>query len=311
MKRAFLWVVSNADTLVALAIAVLVSVLGLVGAVSSEVVANATIVTLAALAFIMLHDRRMHFGTMGMLRRLERKFDERNPIQILTGPDISRAIVEAHRQTEQWFFRGSTATYVRVVILPDCISAARRDGREFRMRLEILDPASHDACESYVRLYRSLAERSDGPETRWTVQGTRIELYATILAVCWHKQRYEPFTIEVGLSAVASTLRWEASSDCFILTQRGPRFPAMQVKRSDPFYSLFVSELNASFRQARRVPMYLAGTVQLSDMPSVVEVRELFSRLDVELPPDFDDEDVSEIIAKALDDENPYRGTGS
>jgi hypothetical protein len=269
------------------------------------------VITLAVLAFIMLHDRNLQEETRGLVGRLEEKFDARNPIRILTGASISYAITEARRDTEQWFFRGSTATYVRVAIMPECIIQSRRAGKEFRLRLEILDPTSTVACDNYIRLYRSLAEDSDSPEMAWTVKGTRIELYATIMAACWHKQRYEPLNVEIGLSTVASTFRWEVSSRHFILTQRGPRFPAMLIEREDPFYSLFVSELNASFRQARRVPLELAASVRLSDGPTIEETRAIFSRLDLELPSDLDDEDVSEIVNKALHDENPYNGSGS
>jgi hypothetical protein len=311
MKRVLPWIVSNADTLVALSLAILVSILSLVGAVSTALVANATVVTLAVLAFIMLHDRKLQEDTRGLVGRLEDKFDARNSIRILTGANINHAVTEARRHTEQWFFRGSTATYVRVAIMPECINRARRAGKEFRVRLEILDPTSTVACDSYVRLYRSLAEDPNSPEIAWTVKGTRIELYATIMAACWHKQRYEPLTVEIGLSTVASTFRWEASSQYFLLTQRGPRFPAMLIEREDPFYSLFVSELNASFRQARRVPLELATDVRLSDDPTIEETRVLFSKLGLELPSDLEDEDVSEIVTKALHDENPYNDTGS
>jgi hypothetical protein len=309
VKRVLPWIFSNADTLIALSLAILVSILSLAGVVSTTLVANATVVTLAALAFIMLHDRKLQEDTQGLVRRLEAKFDTRNPVRTLTGASINVAITEASRNTEQWYFRGSTATYVRVAIIPECISQARRAGREFRLRLEILDPTSTVACDNYIRLYRSLAEGSNSPEASWTVKGTCIELYATIMAACWHKQRYEPLTVEIGLSTVASTFRWEVSSQHFILTQRGPRFPAMVIDREQPFYDLFISELNASFRQARRVPLELARGVHLSDRPTVKETRMLFSELGLELSSDFGDEDVLEIVAKALHDENPYRAS--
>jgi len=306
MRRAISWLISNADTLIALILAIIVSILSLAGAVSTTLVANATVATLAVLAFIMLHDRRVQEETRTLVGQLDHKFDARNPVRIISGKEISYAITEARRHTEQWFFKGSTATFVRVVIIPECIKEARRDGKEFRVRLEILDPTNLDACDSYVRLYQSLAESPSSPEMSWTVKGTRIESYATILAACWHKQRYDPLTIEIGLSSAASTFRWEAASQYFILTQRGPRFPAMLINRTDAFYSLFVSELNASFRQSHKLPMELARDAQLSDEPTVQEVRALFVNLRTELD-DISDEDVSEIITKALNDENPYK----
>jgi hypothetical protein len=298
------------DTLIALILAILVSILSLAGVVSGALVANATVATLAVLAFIMLHDRKLQEGTRELVQRLTVKFDEQSPVRTLTGPDINRAIVEAHKNTDQWLFRGSTATYVRVVIFPHCIQRARRAGREFRARLEILDPTNAAACDNHNRLFQSIAVGSGDPKTRWTMKGTRIELYATILATCWYRQRYEPFAVEIGLSTTASTFRWEASSEYFIITQRWPQFPAMLIDRKDPFYTLFVSELNASFRQTRKVPLERAVSMHLSDEPTIEETRTLFSRLEIDLPSDFDDSDVSEIIIKALHGENRFKEGG-
>lgn len=306
MRRAVSWFVSNADTMIALILAILVSILSLAGAVSTTWVTNATVATLAVLAFIMLRDRKSQEETKTLVERLEQKFDARNPVRIISGKEISRAIIEARRHTEQWYFKGSTATFVRVVIIPECIREARRGGREFRAKLEILDPTNSSACESYIRLYHSLAESPNSPEMTWTVKGTRIESYATIVAACWHKQRYDPFTIEIALSPVASAFRWEAASQYFMLTQRGPRFPAMLISHTDTLYSLFVSELNASFRQSRKLSIELVRDVRLSNEPTVQEVRALFAKLNIGLD-DISDKDVSEIIAKALHDENPYK----
>jgi hypothetical protein len=306
VRRFLSWFSVNADTLLALILAILVSILNILGIISSAVVANATVATLAVLAFILLHDRKMQGETKNKIEGLERKIDTRNPIRYLAGSDISAAIAEARRSTDQWFFRGSTATYVRVVVLPDCINRARRAGKEFRARLEILDPVSINACRNYVRLYQSLAEGPDSPEMNWTVKGTQVELYATILAVCWWKNRYESLSIELALTNIASTFRWEAASHYFILTQRGPRFPAMLIEHGDPYYHLFTSELNASFRQARKVQLELCDHTDLSDDPSVEEVRKLLAKLGIDIPASFDDSDVCAIIDKALHDKNPY-----
>lgn len=324
MKRVVIWIVSNADTLIALALAILVSILSMAGAVSATLVANATVATLAALAFIMLRDRRSQEGTKVLVERLERgldksqgetkmlieklerRFDGRSPVRVISGKEINRAIDEACHHTEQWYFKGSTATYVRVAIIPGCIKEAREGGREFRARLEILDPTDSRACERYVKLYQSLAEGPDSPEMGWTVKGTRIESYATIVAACLHKKMYDHFTIEIALSPVVSAFRWEVASRYFILTQRGPRFPAVLISRTDALYDLFASELNTSFNQSRKLSMDRIGDARLENEPTVKQVRDLFSILDTSLE-GISDEDVSMIITKALNDENPYK----
>jgi hypothetical protein len=306
VKRLLVWAVSNADTLIALLLAILVSALDLAGIISSSIVANATVVTLAVLAFILLHDRKLQGDIREEIEHLRSAINTRNPIRSLTGADISTAIADARAKTDQWIFRGSTATYIRAVVLPECVTRARRAGKEFRVRLEILDPTSTEACRNYVRLYQNLAEGPDSPEYAWTVKGTQLELYATILAACWWKNKYESLSIEIAFTTIASTFRWEASSHYFLLTQRGPRFPAMIIEHGDQYFNLFLAELNASFRQARRLPMELASHTDLSEEPTIEETRALFAKLEIDPPFEFEDTEIAEIIDKAIRSRDPY-----
>jgi hypothetical protein len=160
VKLTLLWIGKNSDTLIALALAILVSSLDATGTASATVITSATVVTLGVIAFVLLHDRGTHERTQRAIRRLELKIDEMSPVRVLEGDDISEAIGLAYDKTKQWVFRGSTATFVRNVILPTCAENTRLSpGRVgFKAQLEILDPTSTDACEEYVRLYRKLAE---------------------------------------------------------------------------------------------------------------------------------------------------------
>jgi hypothetical protein len=47
-------------------------------------------------------------------------------------------------------------------------------------------------------------------------------------------------------------------------------------------------------------------SVQLSDEPTVEEVRRLFDRVDLPLPKSFTDRDVVEVTRKALRAKDPY-----
>jgi hypothetical protein len=148
----------------------------------------------------------------------------------------------------------------------------------------------------------------------WTTKGTQIELYATILSACWHMQNFHGFEVEIALTEHVSTFRWEGSSDYFILTQRGPRYPAIiigreqpryGIVREQPLYGLFLSELNTSFKQARRLPLELARAIDLSETLTTEKTSQLFTKLEIPLA-GFDDNDISEIIAKSREHQNPY-----
>lgn len=306
VKRFLLWIVGNADTLVALVLAILVSLLDVTGNASLTVVTNATVVTLGVLAFILLHDRKKNDDTRAEIRKLELKIEERDSIRVLNGQDITRAVLQAQEDTEQWLFRGATATYVRTVVLPKCLEHAKKDRRGFRLRLEILDPRSEQACATYVKLNQDLAADDTGPEREWTVKGKQIELYATILAVCWHMNRSLDFIADVGLTTLVSSLRWEASSRWFIITQREPHFPAFLISRDDPLYGLFLADLNGSFRQAHQLPLKSVSKILVSDEPTVEEARAVLSQLEIGPPEDFTEDDISEIITKALHGTSPY-----
>ena len=56
----------------------------------------------------------------------------------------------------------------------------------------------------------------------WTPQRTRKEAFATILAACWYRQRFTFLLIEVGLSKVMTTFRWDLSSNWVIMDPGGP-----------------------------------------------------------------------------------------
>lgn len=316
MKRILSWTGKNSDTLVALALAILVSSLDATGIASGTVITSATVVTLGVIAFVLLHDRGTSERTQAAVHRLELKIDEMEPARVLEGDEIPLAIKLAYEKTKKWAFRGSTATFVRNVILPACAANTKlSSGRVgFEAQLEILDPTSPDTCEEYVRLYQKLAESPSSPEKHWTVKGTQIELYATILSACWHMQHFYGLDISIALTKRVSTFRLEASSDYFMLTQRGPQYPAIiiarqhrryGVLREHPLYGLFVSELKTSFEQSRHLPLERARFIYLSETPTIHEACELFAKLEIS-PIDFDDDDISEIIAKSREHHNPY-----
>ncbi|MFF3223556.1 hypothetical protein ACFYV7_12255 [Nocardia suismassiliense] len=334
------WIKSNAESVVAVALAVTMSVLGLVDVIPTDLVSKVIPLTLGVVAYAMLRDRWRQesvnteirqtitevAGTLrdlhervatltpveGVLERTQRTLDDLAAVRFAVGTEVSEALTKARQGTERWTFKGGTGAHTRVVTLPDCLKQAHHDGRDFHARIEILDPTDLDVCQRYAALYRTLAEGENDDALTWTGKGTQIELYATILAVCWYKQRLRQFLdIEIALTSSVSMFRWDMSSRYLIVTQRGPRFPAMIVQRGQPYYDSWRTELQTSFHECRRVPIERAPRVPLDQEPTVAEVRTLFEVLGLDIPDDYDDADVQVIIEKALRDSNPFlRGAG-
>ncbi|MFG2003321.1 hypothetical protein ACGFNU_29580 [Spirillospora sp. NPDC048911] len=253
IKRAFEWLFRYIDVLVALALAIVIIGLDVLGVASSKIVDNATVATLAVVAIVLLRDRVRGDGrgaaVLASVERVDRRLgrlERRAVVREVTGDECSDALAHARKDAARWFFKGSTGTYVRAVTLPECVERSRRARRSLRFRLEILDPADEGLCQRFVALHQRLATSSESAERSWTMDGTRRELYATVLAACWYQQRYELLDIDVRLSSTFSLLRYELTESCLIITQRGPEFPATIIDCGTPTYDCWESELHVS-----------------------------------------------------------------
>lgn len=325
------WLGANSDALIALVTAMAVGILGLASAVPSSVVNSAALVALAALSLSVLRDRwhvdtepdtraallAAHKSLMELPVRIERitaiddmvaetraALDEASTIRVLHGTEITRSLAEARAEAKEWIFRGGTATFVRAVVLPECVRRARQNRRVFSVRLEILDPTNFELCERYTNFFRHGVADPNEDERTWTAKGTQVELFSTILAACWWRQHYPPLEIAVALSSTMTVFRWDMTQNNLFITERGPRFPAMIINEGRFYYDYWRNELSESFNQAHRLSLPKAPL--LSERPTVEETRDLFTRLEMKLPDDYSDEDVAYIVTQAVNANDPY-----
>lgn len=326
------WLNKYADSALALILAIGVGVLALADIVGTNDVNGAILLTLGLVATSSLRNRareeamdtQLHDvlrGTKEMLTKMPRRLDELEStvegtrrvlaensfVKVLHGAEVGHALEEARRNTDRWVFKGGTGTFMRAVTLPECIDIARRKKHTLHVQLEIIDPANEKLCAAYAQFRRSLSDQPDATGEIWTVDRTRKESYATVLAACWYRRHFSFVTIEVGLSPVMTTFRWDMTPRRLIITQEDPQFPAMMLEPGRYYYEIYSRELMASLRQCRQVPISQLDHIELSDEPSVDETRKLFMELDLPLPRTFTDRNVAEIIGKALQAKNPYR----
>lgn len=305
MKRLAQWAGRNVDGIVAIVVAAVIAALDVAGDLPSDTVTAGILLVLGALSVAMLHDRASKQGAENAIDRALREISEDvSMVRVLRWPEVSRVLAQARRNTDRWVFRGGTGTYIRAVTLPECVANARRDRRALRIRLEIIDPTNEQVCARYARFRQSLSPPDQG---QWTMQRTQRESYATIVACCWHRQRYALLDVTVGLSPIMPTLRWDMSDSSLVITQEDPRKPAIMVEHGKLLYDYFDTELGKGVEQMRQMPLEAAAhRVMLSKDPTVDEIRQLFHALDMPLPASFTDEDVADIVARALHAENPY-----
>nr|WP_106437823.1 hypothetical protein [Kitasatospora sp. SID7827] len=322
MESAIAWVLRNSDGVVALAGALAVGLLDLFGGgLGDNVVSGATLLVLAAVVYGSLAERRRRVvdireATEGARQALENLASVRE----LAGVDLERALERARQDTDRWVFKGGTGTYLRAVTLPECVQEARRRRRALTVKIDIVHPGNEAVCAAYAR-FRGTFGTADrrtgggsgsglgggggGHDAGWSVERTRKESYATVLAAAWYRQRLDTLEIDVHLSEVAPSLRFDVSASCLIITQDDPRRVSIYVERGRPLYDYYVTELHHYREQA--VKLDLRDTEPLGDDPTVDEARRLFEHLRLPLPTAFSDRDVNDIIDRALHAENPYR----
>ncbi|MEU0500832.1 hypothetical protein ACQP0C_15785 [Nocardia sp. CA-129566] len=298
MARVLIWLRNNIDGLVALVLAVIFGVISLIdiGFFDADLINAVILLVLGLLATTLLRDRHLS----------AKAIRDSNSVQLLYGPEIGHAHTLARRGTEQWLFKGGTGTYLRAVTLRECVENARREQRPLRIQVEVLDPTNEQLCKTYAQFRSSLVPEADRTGELWTTERTRKESFATVLAACWYRQRFTFLTIDVGLSTVMTTFRWDLSSSCVIVTQDNPNTPALMFERDKPYYRDFNRELVASFKQARQVPLSRSEELPLADEPSVDQTRGLFDALGLALPASYTDRDVADIVRRALQPRNPY-----
>jgi hypothetical protein len=334
MVRFAVWFTRNADAVVTLVLALFVGLISLGFTLNQQVVYGAILLTLGLLATSILRDRyrrapveeevrdglqataEILTGLPERLRRIDRledlvaaqrqALDDMSMVRVLSGANVGQVLAEARRGTDRWIFKGGTGTFLRAVTLPECVAAARREKRTLLVRLEIVDPTNEEVCDRYARFRRSVSNGPDGIGEVWTLDRTRKEAFATILAACWYRERFGLLDIDIGLSTVMTTFRWDLSAHCVLITQDDPRAQALMFEHGRVFYDHWSIWLLTSLEQARRVPIEQARSVPLSDEPTVEEVRKVFDVLGLALPRSFSDRDVVDVAMKALRAKNPY-----
>ncbi|RJL34347.1 hypothetical protein [Bailinhaonella thermotolerans] len=333
MRKWFSRIRDQVDNYLALTLAVVFSVLGLLNLSDAEVMGNAMLATLAVLAFSMIRDRarrneereaegaalretadRLGKGLV-TLRRLEEavtRFDDVRgalagvaELEVVTGERAIAAAFEAAREhTDFWEFKGGTGTYLRARTLPELAMRARRRNQPIKVRVDILDPSDIGVCSGYAAFNAAHELSSPGGEP-WDVRLVRLNCYATVLAACWY-WRHSPLEVELGLSSTWSSQRFDVSATCMLTTVCGNGWPAYRLPAEGRLHADYRTALAVAFRQARTLPIKDAAGVPLALSPAPDEVPGLFARLGLDLDPAFGGDEVKRIVHLAVSARNPY-----
>lgn len=302
------WIIRNLDVVIAVGLGLTIGFLDVFGdVISSDVSSGATLLVLGALAVGSMTERvRRRSDIQEVSADTRRAVEDLTMVRSLSGGEVGEALSTAREQTNRWYFKGGTGTYLRAVTLPRCVERATRQRTPLDIKIDIINPANEKTCSDYARFRQTFArQRNVDAADAWTATRTRKESYATVLAACWYRQRLDTLEIGVHLSSGVPTLRFDLSESCLVITQDDPNRVNLLVARHQPLYDYYVTELHQSREQAERLDLHALPT--LSDEPTVDEVRAVFDHLRLSLPAVFTDGDIGEIIDKALHADDPYR----
>ncbi|MCB5909038.1 hypothetical protein [Streptomyces pinistramenti] len=302
------WVIKNLDVVIAVGLGLTIGMMDVFGdVISDDVSSGATLLVLGTLAVGSMTERtRRKSDIQEANGETRRALEDLAMVRSLSGDQVGEALEKARQQTNRWYFKGGTGTYLRAVTLPRCVEAATRQRAQLSVKIDIINPGDERTCSAYARFRQTFArQRNVTASNTWTTDRTRKESYATVLAACWFRQRLDTLEISVHLSSGVPTLRFDLSESCLIITQDDPSRVNLLVARDQPLYDYYVTELHQSREQA--VKLDLRGIAPLGEEPTVDEVRTVFDDVGLSLPTVFTDADVGEIIEKALHAEDPYR----
>lgn len=330
MAKLLTWAVRNVDGAVGLLLALAVAILGLLNVVNQFLVESATLLILAVLAEVVLRERWRRTAveeeirqglveTTAVLKTMREPMGDLSHagevvtqardalsklslVQVLNDTDVRKALTAAWSDTDRWHFKGGTGAYLRKATLPECLESSSRRKSRLLARLELVDPTDEAACRRYAASHNTLWTDA----TRWTEDRVKHNTFATILAVCWFKQRYGLFDVDLRLSPVTTTFRWDMSSRWIMITEADPTAPALMVEKGSFYYDRWSTELMVSLEQARSVPLDADHQVPLSDQPTTAEVWRLFEGIHTPLPRSFTDRDVTEVIRTAFIRKSTY-----
>jgi hypothetical protein len=295
-------IISEIDSALALAIAIAMSILGLFSTTSNTVANNAILVTLAVLSLSIFRDRwQRDAKNEEQSLKLTALLDESRPIRELRKQEIGQAFADARQSTDHWTFRGGTGSYTRAVTLPECYRIAQERRSKLSIRLEILDPTDPTVCEGYANFRRSVAQPADHLLEEWTTLRAQEESYATILAACWYRKKYNQPDIAIGLTRKWSTERNDMSERYLIITYDDS--VAQLIPRSSEFYNRRKVELFISLEQATLVKLEEANSVPLNDISTIKGMTRIFEALNLPLHQAVNRD---RIIERAFHSKNPY-----
>lgn len=220
-------------------------------------------------------------------------------VDIIEPREIGHMLRQA-RETDEYWFSGSTARFTRSTTIPELAKQARKSNFSKRIKMQILSPENNETLAAYVE-YKNRVRR--GKKDPWTIRRARNELLATILAAYTWRTEEPLLEIEIGLKDNVSFFRIDLSKQLAVITKEDPQEPALKFDSGTFFYNSYLEELRFSLKQSRKLNANIWGFPKDELIPE--NVRVFFNNLNLSLS-EVNEDDINEIITLAKEAKNPY-----
>jgi len=154
---------------------------------------------------------------------------------------------------EYWLHSGHIGRWVRVHAIPALARMAREGGIETRIVFHILDPNDTDQCNEYSTYRARIRYQEPGFKT---VDDTKAEILATVLAACLAKTEHPGLNIEIYFRRSIDHTRLDICSSLAFRTMVKPCSPAIVYHnlrgRQHTFYAALKLGFEKELAYARR-----------------------------------------------------------
>jgi hypothetical protein len=311
LRRTFGWIGGNLDTLVALGTAIVATVAGVFGKLTSDQFSNAALAVLGLIAFAIIRDRGMRDTLKSEITKLSLLISTKNQLEVIPANQIQLDFEDAMRGTDKWIYKGGGGTYLRAVTLKKMGEYAQKSRAPRRVKIQVINPNCVPVCEKYSMYRQSIASpRTENEEGKWDLIRVRQEAYATVLAACIFKTKFPFLEIELTVSDTFTLFRYDLSSQHIIITQEDRTAPALKAQAGSAYYNAYLHDLDWCFKQGipvniEGIPLNIVG-VNCFETITRAQVKEIFKVIGLSDDAFLTDMCAGTIMIKALNAVNPY-----
>lgn len=228
------------------------------------------------------------------------KNDPNQEVIIVDPDDISGSLKKAYKDTDKWYFNGSSGSYTRSTTIPFLSTLVAKKHISINVNLLLMNPNNANICDRYATYRNSLdIDTKFRNKSRKSVQ---LDILATIISCYSFKTAQPRLNFRIGLKNNFSILRTDLGSQYSIITKEDPRHVGLSFRKDSVFYNAQQEEMNALFEQCTLLD--LTSPFVCFEEISIQHLKDLLEN--IQLADELTDQDYENLIDLIKKPKNPY-----